>query len=208
MAQTITDRTLALAGLFQAAEQVRRTAREGRDLNPSVQAVLHSLFMVDADDVAQVYGGVEALHAGLEILRSQLDHRRRGERDTEVARYAVSVLFLERKLQRNPDMQAKLREGIEAAQAQADYFGAETHTNVIARLGDLYQQTISTLSPRIMVNGDPSVLANSDNAALIRALLLGAIRSAVLWRQCGGSRWQLLLRRRALVDTATELLGD
>lgn len=206
MARTSTDRTLALAGLFQAADQVRRTAREGRDLNPAVEATLHSLFMVDADDVAQVYGGVEALRPGLQVLASQLGNREYGERDTEVARYAVSVLFLERKLHKHADMQAQLRQGIEAANTQAEYFGSQRHTNVIARLGDLYQQTISTLSPRIMVNGEPSVLANGDNAALIRALLLGAIRSAVLWRQCGGSRWHLLLRRRALIDIATSML--
>lgn len=206
MAQTITDRTLALAGLFQASEEVRRTAREGRDSSPAAQTVIHSLFMIDAQDVAEVYGGVDGLRPGLETLRQQLGNGY-GQRDTEVARYAVAVLFLERKLRRDSTLQTTLREGIEAAQAQVAYFGSETHTNVIARLGDLYQKTISTLAPRIMVNGDPNVLANTDNAALIRALLLGAIRSAVLWRQCGGTRWQLLLRRSSLVNTASALLG-
>lgn len=206
MAQTIADRTIALAGLFQSVEQVRKIAQEGRDTTPPVEAAIHSLFMLDAPDVAAVYGGLEALRPGLQALRTQLGSKQDGPRDVELARYAVSVLLLERKLHRAPGMQEKLREGIEGAQAQAAYFGSETHTNVIARLGDLYQQTISTLSPRIMVNGDPQVLANSDNAALIRALLLAAIRSAVLWRQCGGTRWQLLLRRRALIETAVDLL--
>ena len=206
MAQTIADRTIALAGLFQSVAQVRKIAQDGRDITPPLEAAIHSLFMLDAPNVAAVYGGLEALRPGLQALRTQLGGKRDGPRDVEVARYAVSVLLLERKFHRAPDMQEKLREGIESAQAQAAYFGSETHANVIARLGDLYQQTISTLSPRILVNGDPHVLANSDNAALIRALLLAAIRSAVLWRQCGGTRWQLLLRRRALIETAVDLL--
>lgn len=205
MPHTIADRTLALAGLFQAVDQVRQIAYHGRDSSAATAASLHSLFMLDAPDVAQVYGGLDGVRAGLQVLRSQLGDKRGGERDVEVARYAVAVLFLERKFHRDAGMQAKLREGIAAAQTQAAYFGAETHDNVIARLGDLYQQTISTLSPRILVNGEPEVLRISDNAALIRALLLAAIRSAVLWRQCGGSRWQLLLRRRAMIETAMDL---
>ena len=40
----------------------------------------------------------------------------------------------------------------------------------------------------------------SDNAAKIRALLLSGIRSARLWRQLGGHRWQLIFSRRKLLD--------
>ena len=34
--------------------------------------------------------------------------------------------------------------------------------------------------------------------AEIRALLLAALRSAVLWRQMGGSYWDFMFRRRAM----------
>ena len=34
--------------------------------------------------------------------------------------------------------------------------------------------------------------------AEIRALLLAALRSAVLWRQCGGSLWDFVFRRREM----------
>lgn len=205
MTHSLADRTLALAGLFQAVDQVRQTAHHGTDQSAATAAAIHSIFMIDAPNVEQVYGGTQVLHRGLEVLRAQLGDKSGEQRDQEVARYAVAVLFLERKLHRNPDMQAKLREGIAAARTQVDYFGAETHPSVIARLGDIYQQTISQLTPRVMVSGEPNVLQQSDNAAMIRALLLGAIRSAVLWRQCGGTRWQLLLRRRAMVEAALAL---
>jgi len=49
------------------------------------------------------------------------------------------------------------------------------------------------------------VLADADTANLIRALLLAAIRAAVLWRQCGGRRWRLLLQRRDLLHAAQRL---
>ena len=43
--------------------------------------------------------------------------------------------------------------------------------------------------------------------AEIRAVLLAALRSAVLWRQLGGSLWDLALRRRQLADAADALLA-
>ena len=39
----------------------------------------------------------------------------------------------------------------------------------------------------------------------IRACLLAGIRSAVLWRQVGGSKWQLLFHRKKLVQAAQQL---
>jgi len=203
MARTLKDRTLALAGLFQAAELVSRVAHRGRDIDAAVLASIHSLFAVDSDSVEDVYGGAQGVVTGLKVFR---DHVRSSQdRDMDITRYVVALMFLERKLSRRPRMLAELRQGIEGATSQARYF-SETHPNVIARLADLYQQTISTLKPKIMVQGENAVLTNPDNAALIRALLLAGIRSAVLWRQCGGTRLELLLRRAPLVETASKLI--
>ena len=50
------DRTLALAGLFQAARLAQTLAREGRADEPAFAASLKSLFSFDAENVAEVYG--------------------------------------------------------------------------------------------------------------------------------------------------------
>lgn len=205
MQKNLTERTLALAGLFQACAAVRHVAQEGKSLNDAVTTAIESLLKQDASSAEDVYGGVFHLQDGLQTLINQLDSDTR-QRDVELTRYAVSVLYLERKLSKQSAMLATIGQGIEEANQQADYF-APTHENVIARLADLYQQTISQLRPRILVSGDPAILANPDNAALIRSLLFSAIRSAVLWRQAGGSRWQLLFKRRAIVTEARQLLA-
>jgi high frequency lysogenization protein len=49
-------------------------------------------------------------------------------------------------------------------------------------------------------------LQQSDNAAKIRALLLAGIRSARLWRQLGGHRWQMIFSRRKMLDALYPLL--
>jgi len=42
----------------------------------------------------------------------------------------------------------------------------------------------------------------------IRACLLAGIRSAILWRQVGGTKWQLLFFRRRIFDTAQHLYNS
>ena len=41
-----------------------------------------------------------------------------------------------------------------------------------------------------------------------RALLMAAVRSAVLWQQLGASHWQLLFKRKALAASAKQLLTE
>ena len=100
----------------------------------------------------------------------------------------------------------KIHIGVEKAQAQSEHFGP-LHENVLANLGDLYHSTISTLKPRVMVNGEQVYLSNPDTVNKIRSLLLAGIRSTLLWRQCGGSRWKFLFFRKKLQDEVRRLLN-
>jgi len=79
---------------------------------------------------------------------------------------------------------------------------------VIANLAGIYADTVSQIPPKIMVSGDSSVLSNPDNADKIRAILLAGIRSAVLWAQLGGNRWQILFNRRTFIEQARRLLSE
>lgn len=202
-ADTHQNRVLALAGIFQACSLVKQVANRGLADSAPLTVSIESIFAIDAEDVDSVYGGAAGLATGFAALRKELARTGRSP-DREVVRYAVSLLHLERKLIKRPQMLQTLRRGIETAASQAEHFSS-THPNVIASLADLYTRTISTLSPRIMVKGEPSILSNPENAARIRALLLAGIRSAVLWRQCGGTRLNLLIQRRRILQTAEQL---
>jgi high frequency lysogenization protein len=206
MKHTLTESTIALAGIYQATSLVREIAQHGHAIKPACKATIHSIFTLDADNIEDVYGDLEDLYRGLTILVEHLGEERKNKRDMELTRYVLALIFLERKLAKNQPMQEMIRTGVSTAATQAEYF-SETHSNVISSLADLYQKSISTLSPRIMVNGEPAILNNQENANLIRALLLAGIRSTVLWRQSGGSRLQLIFKRRQIVQTARGLLA-
>ena len=51
-------------------------------------------------------------------------------------------------------------------------------------------------------------LQQPNNASKIRALLLAGIRSARLWRQLGGHRWQLVISRRKLLKELYPLMRN
>ncbi len=193
-------RVLALAGLIQALAQVRRIADTGQADTEILKAALDSVFRIDADSPADVYGGVIALQPGLRLLRDYFSNQ---GRDPQLPRLALSVLQLERRFSRD-DMAERVHQGILALAPEATRQGS-THPEVLSALGKLYADTISHLRPRVLVQGNPHYLGQSGVVAEIRAVLLAALRSAVLWRQLGGSLWDLLLRRRAIC-AATEML--
>ena len=197
------EQILALAGSFQSAALVQALAH-GRDTDEAAQeASLNSVFLIDADNVGAVFGGAAGVRLGLETLLHQLD--RPGE-NTELARLVLGMLQLERKLARHPGLSQRLAEGIGKADRQRQHFDT-LHATVSASLGDLYEQTISQLRPRILVSGDPRLLHESGRVARIRANLLAGIRAAVLWHQLGGRKWQFLLQRKRIAMLARGMLS-
>jgi high frequency lysogenization protein len=202
--KTDQNRTLAFAGMLQALQLVQQTAHGTPCDTEAFQATLRSVLALDSTSVEAIYSGVDGVRNGLGLLPVQLlDDKRKP--DTELSRYLVVLLHLERKLSKRADLLERLRTGIEHAQRQVEHFEVG-HANVLASLANTYTETVSTLQPRIMVNGDPRRLQDSAVANQIRALLLAAMRSAVLWRQCGGTRLGLLLGRRKLMAIANEFL--
>ncbi len=197
------DRCIALAGVFQAAHMAAKIAEQGIVDTQSMEASIHSLFKIDAESVENVYGGLQGVESGLRLIQQQLGEKRT---DNVLAiQYVIALLHLERKLSKNSAMQQQIQRGIRSAQERIVHFHL-LHANIIAQLADIYTQTISTLKPRIMVKGDPLHLQNPDNVNRIRALLLAGIRSAMLWRQCGGGKWQVVLGRKKIAEQARRLL--
>jgi high frequency lysogenization protein len=80
------------------------------------------------------------------------------------------------------------------------------HQDVMAKLAETYEATLSKIRPHVMVQGNQKHLTNPANINKIRTLLLAGIRSAMLWHQSGGSRWKLLLGRKQLLAEPERLL--
>jgi len=200
------DKTLALAGVFQATALVKNIAVNGSVDKHDFEICIRSIFETDPESVEAVYGQVEYLRTGLTTLIEQLGEKST-QRDIDIARYVISLLHLQRKLSKNKPILDDVANGIERARRQTEHFHI-THENVIANLADIYSTTISQIPPKIMVSGESQFLSNTEQANKIRALLLAGMRSAVLWAQLGGSRWQILLRRGRFSQEAERILKE
>jgi high frequency lysogenization protein len=198
------ERVIALAGVLQASGLVRSLAVRGHTDPIATRISLASIFKIDADNAADVFGGVANLRLGLETLVAQVES---GQRDTGLTRLLINIMRLERVLAGHSDILNALREGIEAIGRDATPDDAD-FSAATPRLAQLYANTLSTLRPRILVEGTPRFIADPANVDRIRALLLAAIRSTVLWRQLGGSNWRLFFRHRQYAMMARGLLAQ
>ncbi|MVW75868.1 high frequency lysogenization protein HflD [Pseudomonas xionganensis] len=201
----IQEQLVALAAVFEATVLVDRIARTGQVSEAAMGCMLGSLLVRDPQSTLDVYGGDDLnLRDGYRALVSALE-RDPAALQRDSLRYSLALLNLERQLAKRDDMLQVMGSRLDQIQNQVEHFGL-VHDNVIAACGALYQDTISTFRQRIQVQGDMRHLQQTGNAAKIRALLLAGIRSARLWRQLGGHRWQLVFSRSKLLKELYPLL--
>lgn len=195
MSDIFSERVLALAGVVQALAQVRRIADTGQADAAVVQTALDSVFRIDADSAEAVYGGAAALRPGLRILGEHFGKQQL--HDATLFKLVMMVLQLERRFDKETDTGSAVHNGILDIAPKAAELGS-SHPDVLSALGGLYADTLSHLRPRVMVQGNPHYLAQPGVVAEIRAILLAAVRSAVLWRQLGGSYWDFAFSRKRM----------
>ncbi len=196
--------TLALAGVFQATELVRQAATHGTWSGYAATTCLDSLFAVQSDSIDDVYGDTSHLHLGIETLVAVLE----GEnQQLDCLRYAVGLLQIERKFRRKNALQDKVGKALLDLSGQYDELELHEKQDLQAEgIARLYSETISSISPRIVVNGRPQYLQAVRTVNWIRTLLFCGLRSAVLWHQLGGGRWNLMFGRKQLLSEARSLL--
>jgi high frequency lysogenization protein len=198
------ERTMALAGIFQATELVRQAANHGTWSGYAADTCLHSLLAIEADSVDDIYGSTDRLRLGAETLIAALQGDRRY---IESLGYAVSIMQLEANFRKNAKMQSYI--GTEIMDIVNFDDGTEAHEikdMQAKKIAELYTQTVSTLSPRIVINGRPQYLQVDRTVSWIRTLLFSGLRSAVLWRQMGGGRFNLMFGRKKMLEQAQTLL--
>jgi high frequency lysogenization protein len=198
------ERTLALCGIFQATELVRQAACHGTWSGYAATACLNSLFVMEAESPGEIYGGRQRMKLGVETLLAILQ----GEsRYADSLRYAVGLLQVEKKFRRAGALQEEVGRRLEAIARAGEELDQHDREDLQAgQISALYRETISRLSPRIVVNGKPQYLKSQRTVDWVRTLLLAGLRSATLWHQLGGNRFELMFGRKTLIREAQWLL--
>ena len=198
------ERTLALCGIFQATELVRQAACHGTWSGYAATACLNSLFVMEAESPGEIYGGRQRMKLGVETLLAILQ----GEsRHADSLRYAVGLLQVEKRFRRAGKLQEEVGRRLEEIASAGEELDQHDREDLQAsQISALYSETISRLSPRIVVNGKPQYLKSQRTVDWVRTLLLAGLRSATLWHQLGGNRFELMFGRKTLIREAQWLL--
>jgi high frequency lysogenization protein len=119
----------------------------------------------------------------------------------------VGLLQIEKKFRRAGALQERVGNRLqEISGSGADLNQHEREDLQAHDISSLYSETISQISPRIVVNGKPQYLRNERTVDWVRTLLLAGLRSAILWNQMGGGRFELMFGRKKIMLEAESLL--
>lgn len=194
---------IPLAGVCQAASLVKSVARSRDYSEDAFNTTIQSIVETDPANTVDVYGKLDNLKLGYEILVAQLGNR--SSKDAEITRYVVSLLTLERKLSKTRGKLGALADRIDNIKRQSGLMSL-FESQMMGNLASVYKDNISPMSHKIQVAGEPAALKQTSTQDKIRALLLGGIRSAVLWRQLGGTRRSLIFQRTKILQSAQSSL--
>lgn len=203
MANTLYDRTIAFAGICQAVALVQQVAKDGYCDSDAFEASVKAIINTNPSSTLDVYGRESDLKIGLECMVKGIDSTPAG---SEITRYIISLMALERKLNEKNEVMSQLGDRIQMIERQVSHFDLFDE-QMISNIASIYLDVVSPIGPRIQVTGTPSVLQQTTNQHKVRALLLSGIRSTVLWRQVGGKRRHMVFGRKKMVEQAQILLA-
>ena len=199
--QELKNETISLGAIYQACNEIKKIAWQGEINNNIIEPLINSVYQTTSEEIEDVFISIKRLNSGLDFLRRQLV----GDafsRDGEVSRYFEAIGILVKNMNKKDDVLNKLRTELTKQSMPINEDNLDQHALF---LSELYLSTISTVEPRIIVNGDNKYLTDKKNAAMIRSLLLCAIRSYILWKQSGGSKFRILLFKKKIAELAVKL---
>ena len=196
----IQERTIALAGVLQACQQVQSLARTGLPNDQQFNSSLQSILVLDAVSTPAVFGGVGGVASGLELLKSGMLNSTAGN-ELELLRYMMSVLQLQAQVFKDDEKFTTFGQAVER-------LSAYSNDELINACSSAYQTHISVLRPQIIVQGEQEYLQGDGVPEKVRTMLLAAVRAAVLWQQKGGGKFRLIWERTRMKHAAVELLNQ
>ena len=182
-----------------------KTAWKGSYSQNDFDVCIKSVFVRNPNNYQEVYGNTDNIQTGLRALRTCFKDKH-DKPAIERTRYMVSLMLLSKKIQPENTLGQQIGTTLSLLEeAATDLVNQREY--IIERLAQLYQNTLSTLSPRIIVYGQPEILDNKQNAAVIRTLLLAGLRAVILWYQAGGSQLNLLTGKSRYLRQIDKLLA-
>jgi high frequency lysogenization protein len=196
----IEERTIALAGVIQACQQVQKLARQGYADHADFDSSLQSILVLDAMSTSAVFGGLNGVRSGLKTLGKGLLKSAQAP-DVELLRYVMAILNLQSQLYRNEQQFTAFANSVER-------LSSHSKDELVGACSEVYQKFISVMRPQIIVQGEQEQLQKIEVPPQIRTMLLAAMRSAVLWQQKGGGKFRMVWEQTRMKHAAANLVSQ
>ncbi|GAL25347.1 hypotheitcal protein [Vibrio variabilis] len=141
MANTLYDRTIAFAGICQAVALVQRVAKDGYCDSDAFETSIKAITNMNPSSTLDVFGIESDLKVGLECLVNGIDSTPTG---SEITRYIISLMALERKLNSRNDAMAQLGDRLQMVDRQLEHYEL-LDEQMISNLASVYLDVISLL---------------------------------------------------------------
>ncbi|PCI03480.1 MAG: hypothetical protein COB79_00895 [Zetaproteobacteria bacterium] len=184
------QRALALAALTQVTSLIENIAHEGKLEHQRFACCMDAFF-------DPTYLGERSFYAGAIQAKRILQGQDIAHAKT-ILTHSAALITLEKKLAKQPQALQHIEQSLARVEKQIQYFNDPYHGNIIAAIAHLYGETVSQMTPQLIVRGKPEHLTPA-NKEKIRCLLFSGIRAAWIWRINGGNTLRLVFGRKTLI---------
>jgi high frequency lysogenization protein len=199
------ERTIALAAALQAIDAALLISHNKTP--PTYHALIQSLFQFKAPTIHAIYGEeLQALAPGFSLVAHIFQDKKRFHTALSM-HYFLRLNHAAKLLQRKPELQNYMRDHLLQLNNQLQYFSVDQDL-ILQQIARIYDQSIGQLPCHIRLRGIPEAFAEDADLkhAILRSLLLAALRAIILWRQYGGNYLHLAWwERKTIAHTAQEL---
>ena len=219
------NRALALAAVFQSAQLTHMTAVGGKStLGESGNFYLEQLIKAslnirptnnESDQTLVFFNQLADISLGLKTLESSITQPFDPAPKSRIPKmgnaklpmsYAMALLQLEKKVYSNPKFVEIIEKSQQKILKQLSFFDNNyLHPSILANLAQTYVDTAGQINPRIMVKGNAEAFKDAAHTNRIRASLFTGLQLAHLWRQLGGSSWNMIFSKRKLLKDIQDL---
>ena len=144
-------------------DAVENIAQQGRCDEQILKTALSSLFVGNPKNALDVFDDLAHLRTGLIKVRDLLNKSNKDKRLNSV-RYALAIVHLESKLNKQKEMLSTIGQRLERAESQVEHFSL-LHENVVESIAAIYLDTISTFQLREQISGEERLFTIRQNVA-------------------------------------------
>lgn len=210
------DQVLAFSGMFQAATLVHQLATHPIYDKAALHEASYSLLRMNAVSAEEVFGYTDdqrqrqiqnSLHLGLECVAHLFGGKRKLV-SQEITQYVIGMYHVHAKLRKEKTIQSVIENGLTTLSGRylENYRCLDHDQELHTDIGTLYEESISMITPRILIYGTRGRLQNPLTVNRIRTALFAGIRATWLWHQLGGRRLQFFFRRKGYRQHSQRLI--